>query len=116
MKMTETWEAKIYVGLKEGYKGSQHHWKEVVPVIREYVDLVGFAVTVTPTSFVYTGGEEMGVCVGIIQYPRFPKDIKLLESHAVSIADLLMTTFKQHRCSVVFPDRTYMLESSLAEK
>lgn len=32
----------------------------------------GLCVTVTPTTYVYTGGEEEGVIVGLINYPRFP--------------------------------------------
>lgn len=111
MNKCETWKGYIYLGLKEGYNGSCRHYKEVFPVIREYTDLVGWAVTVTPTNFVYTGGEEPGVIIGAIQYPRFPKEIKLIESHLYSLAHLLMTTFKQYRCTVEFPDRSYLLEN-----
>ena len=111
MKSVKTYEVKIALGLKEGYNGSQHHWKEVIPVIQEYVDLVGLCVTVTPTTFVYTSGREDGVFIGLIDYPRFPKDHVLIRSHAYSIAHLLMTTFKQHRCTIQFPEDTYLLEN-----
>jgi SAM-dependent methyltransferase len=30
-------------------------------------------VTVTPTNFIYCGGQEDGVIIGIRNYPRFPK-------------------------------------------
>lgn len=41
-------------------------------ICRAYCDEVGYCVTVTPTSYVYTGGEESGFIVGLINYPRFP--------------------------------------------
>jgi hypothetical protein len=75
------------------------------------VDEVGLGVTVTPTSFVYTGGDERGVIVGLINYPRFPSTEKEINDHAVSIAHLLMTAFKQERCTIEMPDVSYLLEN-----
>jgi len=50
-------------------------------ICREYCDQVGLCVTLTKTLYVYTGGQEPGIIVGLINYPRFPKtsvDILLL--------------------------------------
>lgn len=33
----------------------------------------GDCVAVTPTTYVYTGGTEEGLCVSVVTYPRFPK-------------------------------------------
>lgn len=33
----------------------------------------GLCVTIEPTNYVFTGGQEMGVRVGLINYARFPK-------------------------------------------
>jgi hypothetical protein len=41
-------------------------------ICREFCNEIGLCVTVTPTTYVYTGGEEEGVIVGLINYPRFP--------------------------------------------
>ncbi len=43
-------------------------------ICRAHCDAVGLCVTVTATSYIYTGGEEAGVIVGLINYPRFPSE------------------------------------------
>jgi hypothetical protein len=42
-----------------------------VDYARQYCDEHGLCVTVTPTIYVYTGGQEVGLAVGLINYPRF---------------------------------------------
>ena len=42
-------------------------------VCREECLKKGLCVTVEPTRFIYTGGEETGALVGLINYPRFPQ-------------------------------------------
>lgn len=42
-------------------------------VIREYVIEHPACVTINPTDYIYTGGEEAGFVVGLIYYPRFPE-------------------------------------------
>ena len=106
----ETYKVSVYMGLQEGYDGTQHHWKEAVRWIRTYVDEVGLGVTVTPTEFVYTDGNESGVIVGLIQYPRFPKPQSEIDEHAVKIAKLLMEAFSQERCTIETPTVSYLLE------
>jgi hypothetical protein len=32
----------------------------------------GLCVTVTPTNYIYKGGQESGAIVGLVNYPRFP--------------------------------------------
>lgn len=41
-------------------------------VCREYCYAVGLCVHIEPVDFIYTGGEEDGFKVGLINYPRFP--------------------------------------------
>lgn len=41
-------------------------------VVREHCYANGACFTITPTKFIYTGGEEDGFVVGIVNYPRFP--------------------------------------------
>ena len=69
--MTETWEAKtwearIFVGFKEGYGGVEHTIEECKDVVQKFVDEIGCGVTVTPTAFIYTDGRENGAIVGLI--------------------------------------------------
>ena len=111
MKKCKTYEVKIYIGLQEGYEGSMHNAKDIEKSLLEYCEC-GFCVTVTPLRFIYTGGKENGVLIGIINYPRFPKEESELDIHAFAIANKLMKEFKQYRCSIVFPDNTVLFENN----
>lgn len=63
----------------------------------------GFCVTVTATTYIYTGGEELGICVECINYPRFPTTGKALWEKASRLADKLRTDLCQHSALVMSP-------------
>jgi ferredoxin len=73
---------------------------------REYCFAVGLCVTVEPVAYIYTGGEETGVRVGIINYPRFPSTHDELREKARQLASALMVRLCQHSYSIVGPDET----------
>lgn len=75
-------------------------------VCREYCLNVGLCVTVEPVEFIYTGGEEIGVRVGLINYPRFPTTEDALLGHAAALATILMQRLCQHSYSIVGPRET----------
>jgi hypothetical protein len=50
--------------------------------IREECLREGLCVTIEPTTFVYTGGEEAGYVVGLLNYPRFPGESAALVARA----------------------------------
>ena len=52
---------------------------------REYC-LCGLCVTVENVKYIYTGGEELGVRVGLINYPRFPDENSGIWDTAVDMA------------------------------
>ena len=55
----------------------------------------GLCVTIEPTRFIYTGGEETGFVVGLLNYPRFPTTESVLIDRAKVIAlGLLSVTFQ----------------------
>jgi len=74
-------------------------------VCREYC-MRGQCVTVTPTTFTYTGGEEVGVRVGFINYPRFPKEQQAIWDAAIELAQLLIERLCQHSALVIATDKT----------
>lgn len=76
-------------------------------VCREYCKKVGLCVTVTPTDFIYTGGEEAGFVIGLINYPRFPATPEIIEEHAVALANVLRVRLCQHSFSIVTDVNTY---------
>lgn len=75
-------------------------------VCRKYCFEVGLCVTVEPVTYIYTGGEEEGVRIGLINYPRFPSTGEEIQKKARSLADLLMHRLCQHSYSIVGPDQT----------
>lgn len=68
--------------------------------------MTGLCVTVEPTEFVYTGGAETGVRVGLLNYPRFPADPVEIIAKARALADLLRERLCQHSWLIVTPAET----------
>jgi hypothetical protein len=75
-------------------------------VCRKHCDEVGLCVTVTPTAYVYTGGEEFGFVVGFINYPRFPNEPALIEAKAIELGMRLREALGQESFSVQTPTTT----------
>jgi hypothetical protein len=71
-------------------------------ILREECLREGLCVTVEPTTYIYTGGEEQGYVVGLVNYPRFPKSPGEIKERAMRIAtDLLLKT---HQLSALVVD------------
>ena len=66
----------------------------------------GLCVTVTPTTFVYTGGAEEGVEIGLVNYPRFPSTQEELAGKAQRLGELLLRELCQHSFLIVQPGTT----------
>lgn len=73
---------------------------------REFCFEIGLCVTVEPVSYIYTGGEESGVRVGLINYPRFPGTSGALKERADGLAQMLMRRLCQQSYSIVGADTT----------
>jgi hypothetical protein len=82
---------------------------KALEICRAYCDEVGFCVTVTPTSYVYTGGQEAGVVVGLINYGRFPSEPQAIFAHAEKLALRLIDGLGQQSASIQAPDKTVWL-------
>lgn len=67
----------------------------------------GLCITIEPTTFIYTGGEETGYRVGLLNYPRFPSEPFDLEARATFIALMLLEATHQHSALIVTPSLTY---------
>ena len=76
---------------------------------REYCMDVGFCVTVTTTKFIYKGGEETGVCLGVVNYPRFPSDLTTLHNKAMDLTVKCMEAACQWTALIVAPEITHWL-------
>ena len=80
--------------------------KDAERICREFCMDHGFCVTVTPTTYVYTGGAESGVIVGCINYPRFPAEPQALFDKATALAEALKAGLFQHSYTIVTPSKT----------
>jgi hypothetical protein len=67
---------------------------------------VGLCVTVTETRYVYTGDEEFGVIVGLINYARFPKTPEEIWAHAEALGEQLLLRLGQESYTIQAPDKT----------
>ncbi len=56
----------------------------------------GLCVTIEPTTFIYTGGEEAGYVVGLLNYPRFPSTPEAIRLRARQLARTLLDGTFQH--------------------
>lgn len=75
-------------------------------VCREYCFDVGLCVTVHGTEYIYTGGQESGLIVGLINYPRFPASQEEINEKAEKLAMLLMERCCQHSFTIMDPVQT----------
>lgn len=66
----------------------------------------GLCVTIEPTHFIYTGGEESGYVVGLINYPRFPTSEEALHERALHLLHLLVDGTFQHSALLMEPSGT----------
>lgn len=78
--------------------GDVEHAKQV---IRRFCMERPCCVTVTPTTYVYRGGEESGFVVGFRNYPRFPSDAGDLRTLAADLGDALRRELGQDSYMVV---------------
>ena len=78
--------------------GDIEHAKQV---IRRFCAESPICVTVTPTTFIYKGGEEVGFVVGFRNYPRFPSDPYTLRHMAEELGERLRAELGQHSQMVV---------------
>lgn len=74
--------------------------------LRRFAYTNGECVTLTPTSFIYTGGEEAGFIVGLVAYPRFLRSPVVLFNRAIELAQGLIAACCQRTALVVAQDQT----------
>ncbi len=94
----ETWTAHIYVG------GDISHARQK---LRELCFPKGLCATITPTEYMYAGGEESGFVVGMIQYPPFMETEKGLLEKAVKVGKALAENAFQWSFTIVTKEKTF---------
>lgn len=75
-------------------------------ICRQFCE-TGLCVTVTKTSYVYTGGEQEGVLIRLINYPRFAASDPEIIRTANALADALREGLFQDSYSIITPNETF---------
>jgi hypothetical protein len=78
------------------------HYDAALTACKEFC-AQGLCVTVTPTEYIYTGGQESGVIVGLINYPRFPMHQTDLEGVATNLGMFLLDKLQQESFTIQTP-------------
>jgi len=98
MKRIEgTWWVKIYIS------GAL---SVIEQACRKFCLEEGLCVTVEPTKFIYTGGEEIGAVIGLVNYPRFPCDRDVIDETAQRLATDILDSTAQQSVLIMNPDQT----------
>lgn len=75
-------------------------------VVRECAYAAGQCVTITPTTFIYTGGEESGVSLGLVAYPKYPRPHGEILQAARDLVAALLPALNQRTALIVATDVT----------
>jgi hypothetical protein len=112
MKILDSFNVQIWVGLKETYNDEKIYTiEDVYKICDEFVNDIKDCVSVTETSFRYVDGFEKGAIVGYIQYPRFPRESYEIADRALKLAEKLMLELNQYRVTITTPKESVMLEN-----
>lgn len=76
----------------------------------------GLCVTVEPTTFIYTGGEEQGYVVGLVNYPRFPSTPEAITARARDLMQKLLAGTYQHSALLMTPSTSEWITLREANK
>lgn len=110
MEIVSTYFVNIYVGLREEYSDKISNIQYAIKLIQDFVNERKLGVTVTETNFLYVDGNEPGLIVGLINYPRFPDTQENIKNKAIDLAKILLVKLKQNRISLVTPNETIMID------
>ena len=108
-------EARITLGLRQGFDGSTTSLSQVRDALHTRLQNEAFTLAVTPVEIIYRAGTEAGAQVALIDDPRFPVGEEAFKSRAISLAQWLLREFQQHRLCVIFGDECVMIEAGKNE-
>lgn len=116
----DTWEAKIYVGQREGYDGPFITEQRVSDAIASYQRAAPESergcVRITQTRYQFIDYVELGWEIGLLQYPRFPLDNVSRAKFAKNLAIHLLNELNQNRVGVVSGINTYLYSQDDAQE
>lgn len=81
-------------------------YSDAMRICRQFCAGEGACFAVSHAEYVYTGGQEAGVCVTLINYPRFPSAPDDLDAKAERLAMALREGLHQQSFSIEGADKT----------
>lgn len=76
----------------------------------------GMCISICPMNYIYTGGEECGFCVTLINYPRFPKESREIYWIAKELAEMLKAGLYQQSYTIECPQQTLFFSDRPEDK
>jgi hypothetical protein len=87
-------------------------YNQAVQLCRQFTFYHSLCVTVDPTMYVYVGGAESGVKIGLINYPKYATDTDRLYHLGKELAEYLRKGLCQHSYTI---ERLYGDSDSTSE-
>lgn len=81
-------------------------YNKAIKVLEQYCNDTSYCVTIKSTLYIYKGGQEYGLEVGLINYPRFSADPTTIVNKAIEIAEKLREKLDQESFSIQTPHDT----------
>lgn len=81
-------------------------YQQIVSLCRQFCFDFPFCVTVSKTIYIYQGGAEEGVEVGLISYARFPRTNDELVEIATKLANKILEDQRQWSYTILTPDKS----------
>lgn len=81
-------------------------YKSAIEICRKYCQEVSYCVNITNTTYVYNGGAEEGICVELIQYPKYLELETQIFKKANDLAERLRVGLYQRSFTIVSPEKT----------
>lgn len=87
------------------------NYDDAIRACKKFCSGVGLCVTVERCEYVYTGGSESGVRIGLLNYPKFPKEQEDILNTARKLSSFLLLELYQDSVLIVAPDMTEWISS-----
>lgn len=81
-------------------------YNQILSLCRQFCFDFPFCVTVSRVAYVYQGGLEDGVEVGLINYARFPSEPSKLVEIATKLANKILESQAQWSYTIMTPDKS----------
>lgn len=82
-------------------------------VCREIAYTFGFCFQISEVDYIYTGGQESGVLIRVINYPRFPRDPEEITKLCIEFAKKISAVMCQKSFTIETSTDTMYFESDL---